>query len=33
MCTERFGQFIGSIGLIEEKKIQKRMIKAVMSVE
>lgn len=30
---ERFGLFIGNIGLIEEKKKQNRMIKAVMGVE
>lgn len=32
-CTEHFGQFIGNIGPIEEKKKQNRMIKAVMGVE
>jgi hypothetical protein len=33
ICTGLFGQFIGIIGQIEEKKKQNRMIKAVMGVE
>jgi hypothetical protein len=33
ICTDVFGLFIGSIGPIEEKKKQNRMIRAVMGVE